>query len=150
TPQVPEARKRTVHIDDQYVVLIGGFSDIDSARRALEKVKKLETTPLKSSDGKNATFVMYELKEKDKLRSSKWNPFTTSFVTRNPTIPYEKPDPTKPDPAWKELNSEETYSLLKAKGAWTLLIKQYQGLNVVAPQSASSSFLEKLGIGGES
>jgi hypothetical protein len=76
------------------------------------------------------------------------NPFESAFVTRNPTVPQPPKQQNKFDPIWKKLNANEDYSLLKCPKPWTLVIKEYTGGGLIAPQSESSSFLDKLGLGG--
>jgi hypothetical protein len=64
----------------------------------------------------------------------------------------EKRDPNAFDPLWKELNANETYSLLENKHTWTLVVKEFEGVSVIQVRSpsSSSSFLEMLGMGDKS
>src|SRR5262249_21749186 len=115
------------------------------ARKALECIKKLD--PPRSipcallpsrvewrSDKNGATQRVEEVV----------NPFTKSFVVHNPTIQREKPG-EEVDPFLKELNADESYSLLKCKKPWTLVVKDFQGpATVVQSQSTSSKFLDSL------
>jgi hypothetical protein len=153
TRDMPGVPKRTIRVEDQYGVLIGGFKDIDSARAALEKVKQLQppTPVLKNGQVYERNLYLHEKDKPDgKMYTGKLNPFANSFVARNPTVPHEKPNQEAFDPFWKQLNADESYSLLENKHLWTLVIKQYQGLNVVAPKEEGSSLLQKLGLGDDS
>jgi hypothetical protein len=112
-------------------VLIGGFQDMDAANAALKKIKTLPAPDLKLSTGQPAFDVEYM---KDPTKSGadaaaavRVNPLARGFVTRNPTAPAPKNDAPKFDPAWKQLNSSESYSLLKNAKPWTLVVKQYVG-----------------------
>lgn len=138
------ARRRTYRIEDQYAVLIGGYGDMDTARKALNQIKKLDppqTVPLDTVQiaGPDAAD-----KDKKKINVEKEsvNPFRTSFVCHNPTVPVEKPK-EQTDPMLKELNADESYSLLKTSKPWTLMVKEYHRAAVVQP-SASGSFIDKL------
>src|SRR5262249_3965037 len=78
------------------------------------------------------------------------SPYAQCIATRNPTVRVQKPDPTAPDQAWKQLNDGRPYNLLKCGKPWTLAVAQFQGVAVVQPRSAASEFLDKLGLGGRS
>lgn len=144
-PDIP-LRRRTVHIEDQYAVLVGGYPDIDTARRMLDRVKKLPppekvpqdlvaTVPEPGGSGADPTRL--------KVTPSPVNPFSTSFVVRNPTVPAERHDEA-PDPDLKKFNAGEPYSLLKCKKPWTLAVKQYQGAAIIQSQSAPTSAWDKI------
>src|SRR5438270_11099414 len=52
--QMPGVRRKIIHIEDQFAVLIGGFKTIDSARKLLPDVKTLKAPQLKLSSGQVA------------------------------------------------------------------------------------------------
>jgi hypothetical protein len=140
-PDMP-LRLPRVRIEDQYAVLVGGFADMDAARRELARIKKMAppasvpTTAFRLGTTEAAANVTD--------RSSTVSPFVNSFVVRNPAIPVVHEPTNKPDPFWKELNAGESYSLLKCPKPWTLAIKEYHGTAIIQPQSAPTSFMEKL------
>jgi hypothetical protein len=141
----PEARPhKTIHVDEQWGVLVGGYSSFDAASRDIEKVKK---TPWPTFDKTGFDhFVDAESKQLYQV-----SPYSQCIATRNPTVRVQKPDPTAPDQAWKQLNDGRPYNLLKKCGKpWTLAVAQFQGVAVVQPRSAASEFLDKLGLGGRS
>lgn len=143
-PDMP-LRLPRVRVEDQYAVLIGGFADIDAARRELPRVKRLQA-PQSVPAAVIAAGVLVPVSatgEAGKDNPAE-HPFVASFVARNPTMPVAHDQDKKPDPFWKELNAGETYSLFKCKKPWTLAIKEYQANAVVQPQSAPSNFLDKL------
>ncbi len=149
-------RKRLLHIQDQYIVLIGGYPDQDTARRDLDRIRKLDlpadkkqreefqakfcrrvygalATGAEKPDG----FVTYE------------SPFKTAMVLPNPLVPRPKPAPPDADELARGLgamNADNPYNLLKHAGKWTLVVKVYRvptrvvGLegNSVQPASAKS------------
>src|SRR5262249_49391439 len=122
-PQAELPRIRTTRIEDQCAVLIGGYKDIDAARRELEKVKRLK--PPQATTLMQLVTVSHHVAagEKDKFVERKegtyLNPFSSSFVTRNPSLPPQ-PREHKPDAFLKQLNADEPYSLLKCRQPWTL------------------------------
>jgi hypothetical protein len=141
-------RPRTVRIEDQYAVLVGGYPDIDSARRALDYIKKLEAP---KSVPQDACFnVTRDPAAKDGMRVQQTylNPFASGFVVRNPAAPAEVQP--KWDPLLKKWNEHEDFSLLKCRQPWTLVVKSFQGTPIIQSQ-ASPSLLEKLfaGTNGE-
>lgn len=146
----PDARVRIIRIEDQYAVLVGGYADIETARKTLDGLKKTEApsswrkwmpvltvlTPTKEDP--NKTQQMYE------------NPLLRAFVVRNPTVPVEKQE-QKPDAFLKKLNANEKYSLLRCGKPWTLAVKEFQGPAVLQEsQAPSTSFLQKIGLGSRS
>lgn len=146
----PEGRVRIQRIEDQFAVLVGGWKDWDSARKALDGFKKLKPTKPSlvdkitrqregEKDGKKGIYTETILV----------NPFQSSFVVPNPTTPPEqvKKD-TGPDPFLKELNSGESFSVYKCRKPWTLAVAVFQSPSVIQTQE-SSGFLEKL-MGGDS
>lgn len=149
----PEGRFRTIRIEEQFAVLVGGFKDMDSARRALDEVKKVKLT------NKRLMYVMFantaaaeQAKDKNTPVSGAGyaNPLWDAFVVRNPTVPQERKVEHKQDPFLKKLNADEEYSLLKCKAPWTLAVAAYQGTSITQTQATTSSFLEKLfGSGGD-
>jgi hypothetical protein len=130
-------------------VLIGGYPDMESATAALAKVKQLPCPELKLSNGQPARDEEFVVKINktsgtgDKI-SAIVNPYTRSFITRNPTAPAPRVEASKVDPIWKELNAPESYSLLKNPKPWTLMVKEYAGTTSVQNRSESTGILDKL------
>jgi hypothetical protein len=160
TPDTPRPRIRMVRIEEEWAVLVGGYKDMDAARRALDKVKKLQPPKEKghlmdvvtqeSNSGMpppgQGSFPNVAGGEEKKLVYL--NPFATSFVVHNPTIPLEHPkqDPAKADQLLQDLNSGRPYNLLKCRQPWTLVIKEFPGASSLQPRTTSSVFLEMLGF----
>ncbi len=140
---------RHTRVEDQCAVLIGGYKDMDAASKALKSVKKLQPP--------SNTRLMPILTEVGPDQSSKEegravvkggyvNPFPTSFVVHNPTIPVEKPSNTiKADPFLRRINAPESLSLLKCRKPWTLAIATYQGVQAIqADKPEAAGFWENL------
>jgi hypothetical protein len=146
----PQAKLRIERIKEQFAVLIGGYPDMETARKALDKVRKWpqpsdrfcvlgeRVVPGKSDKGEKGFFYQQIC----------FSPFATAFVVRNPTLPREQEDKNA-DPFLWELNSGESLSLLKSSKPWTLVVKVYQGAAMLKPRTASSSFLDMIGMGSK-
>jgi hypothetical protein len=136
-------RPRGVRIQDQCAVLIGGYKDMETARAALDKIKKLPNPKSVAVDRyvMAASDSSYKI---ENLQTRDANLFRSSFVTRNPTVPQEKVDRSLDPATLKHLNSDERYSLLKCKQPWTLAVKEFYGGMTIQPASAPSTLLQKL------
>src|SRR5262245_29143580 len=150
--QQPGARTRTIRMEKQWAVLIGGYPDMDSASRALKEIKKLKAPEIQSPSGAPTTdfltqYVPAPEKKGFEVRKAPVNPFATAFVTRNPSVAHASAaDKKKPDPFWKELNAGRPYNLLECKQPWTLAVKEFQGAEAVG-RAPSNAFLSMLGLG---
>ena len=138
-------------IEDQYAVLVGGYRDMESARKELERIKKLPAPKSVPADTILQTAAPENADKQPSEQRTQVNPFGNAFVARNPTVPVDREDMGKADPFLKQLNAGEKRSLLKCKQPVTLMVKEFHGAAVIQPQSASSGFMEKLfgGKGGE-
>jgi hypothetical protein len=134
---------KTVRIEDQYAVVVGGYKDDAAARKALDDIRKLQ--PSEKLQG-----VAYVPDAAGKMHEEAVNPFRGAFVCRNPSVPAEKQAAdNQPDPRLKEYNAGESYSLLKCRKPWTLVVKSYRGASIVQSQSTPSSVMEKFGLTGK-
>ena len=50
------------------------------------------------------------------------------------TVPRDHKAEAKPDPLLKELNTDESFSLLKCKQPWTLAVATFQGAAIIQSQ----------------
>jgi hypothetical protein len=148
--RAPDAPVRLIHIEDEYGVLVGGYKDSEAAHDAMLNIRKLKEPELKLPNGMSPYEKIFQYNPETKQAEARSvNPLTKAFVTRNPTVPVAKRDPNAFDPLWKKLNADETYSLLENKHAWTLVVKDFEGVSVIQTrsESSSSSFLQALGMG---
>lgn len=139
-------RIKTYRIEDQFAVLIGGWKDQETARKALDEVRKLQPPAEKYQH--KATLVEAGDGGVGQIKLAGINPFRTAFVVRNPMVPA----PVDPEKGkllnLKEYNADESLSLLKCRKPYTLHVKSYQGAVVVQQASDdNASFLQKLGGG---
>jgi hypothetical protein len=142
-PESVPMRVRRVRIEEQYIVLIGGYKDMETAHKECERIKKMKAPKSVPPDILVQSPLDAPPNTRAKDQSFKVNPLSKCFVTRNPTIPVQR-EANKPDPFWKQLNADESFSLLQCKHPWTLVIKEFQGAVIVQPQNTSSGFLQKL------
>jgi hypothetical protein len=135
-------RVATFRIEDQFAVLVGGYKDMDAARKALDQIRKLK--PAAEKVGK--FMVSTEPTDdpaKNKVKEKQDNPFATAFVAHNPTVPVEK-DPEKGKlENLKEYNADESYSLLKCGHPYTLLVMTFKGASAIVPASGGESAMSK-------
>jgi len=167
TSLIPGLRRRRIRVDEQIAVLVGGYPNMESARKALETIKKLPVPQLKLASGRPALDTMFVVREQVEkpqskglfvtqvnhtppavVQQEKINPFQTAFVTPNPTLPPGQQGP-RVDPLWWKLNEGNEYSLLECQKPWTLVVKQYSGAkSLVSQETTGSSFLGKMIPGG--
>jgi hypothetical protein len=138
---------RGFRIDEQCAVLIGGYKDIDAARRELDRIKNL-----KPPADRNLMHLFFRVnpvkvgnEEMGQVEGAYVSPFIRSFVTRNPTVPVDRRAEARDDPFLKKLNADESYSLLKCRKPVTLVIATFQGMSVYESDSKETGgFLSKL------
>ena len=135
-------------IPDEFAVLVGKpnrpLKDMDAAHDFLvDHVRKLK--PLPDRFCSQATFGD-DVSGKN-TKSTSVNPFALAMIAHNPSIELKKQqdDPDKADAFLKELNSGESYSVLKCSKAWTLVVKVYQG-QVTLQDSKSPSLMSRIGL----
>jgi hypothetical protein len=141
----PEGRVRMIRIEEQCAVLVGGFKDMESARKALDNFKKLKPSDTKAMDIVHYSEETVKNGQKGILTTTAYvNPFMRSFVVRNPTVPPEAPKEDKADADFlRGINSGESFSVYKCRKPWTLAVAVFQSPTVVQ-RAGSSSFLDKL------
>jgi hypothetical protein len=139
-------RLRTIKIQEECAVLVGGFKDQDAATRALRDIKNWPTPKNKA-----LCPVLHENVYKDdrldqapEMRGSYVNPYVMAFVSRNPTLPKEKAVDPKLEALMKKINAHEKYSVYSCRKPWTLVVAQFQGVSVIQTQAANESFIDKV------
>ena len=132
-----ELNVKTVHIKDEYAVLVGGYKDDAIARKELEKIRKLEAVVEKF-----ATTRYVPDPKTGKVSEQAVNPFQSAFVCHNPTVPVEKPKDDDNLPLrLKKYNAHESYSLLKCPKPYTLVVRAYKNAATLQSQSTSGSIM---------
>lgn len=118
-------RLPTVEYTTQWAVLIGGFKDMDAARKYLDTVRRWEPPA-----GKHLMDQALMSRPTDKGGAERdgtyINPFANALVLPNPAVKRSGPANGVPvDPALEPLNKEEELSLLKVRRPWTLMVKTF-------------------------
>jgi hypothetical protein len=133
----PHARVKTVKIEGQYAVMIGGFKDQNAAVAALPVVQKLPLPDVNLGPDIVPHAVMQVRNEKMHGYDQMFvNPFWTAMVVPNPTL-AQKPA-AKADPKLKELNEGEEYNLLKNPSPFTLYVRDYFGASMIQQGNTNS------------
>ena len=140
-------RRRTIRVEEQCAVLVGGYPDLETARKVLEKIKNEKAPELKLASGRSTQDIVFTPDEDGKTKSWAVNPFQNAFVSRNPSLPVQSS--AKVDPLWWKLNQEEQYSLLENPRNWTLVVKGYGGARTMTAQATQTGtgFLDKIWSG---
>jgi hypothetical protein len=144
--QFPDYRGpiRHTRVQEQCAVLIGGYKDMDTAHRALLEIKKLpppsseKLMPVLAQAGRPQKVGD---EQKSLLEGAFVNPFPSSFVVHNPSVPLERQAENKTDPFLKKLNAHESLSLLRCKKSWTMVVATYQGMHSIQPKEGESKVL---------
>jgi hypothetical protein len=135
---------------EQWAVLIGGFPDMDTARKALDVVKKLPAP--KDQSLMDTELIGGEVKD-PKSGKTEWksavnhvNPYPLAMVVPNPTDAKGRlDDKGKLEPFVVKLNEGVEHGLLTVKKPWTLLVKSYSGLSRTTGQGGGGSVFGKGG-----
>lgn len=132
-------------IEDEVGILVGGYKDMETARRALTEIKKLPMP-----DPKLVKLDKMWIFEKDDKQAKEMfvNPLASGMVVRNPTAPKQNVKDSPYDLAvLKRLNSDEPLTLLKNPRKFSLAIKEYR-LPVYIRQNSSLDInpLKKTGL----
>jgi hypothetical protein len=138
--------KKPQHIEDQYAVMIGGYKDMESARRSLDEMRKFKNMP--------SARLLHQVMGPDKDGKSGYfpvSPFLTAFVCPNPTVPKPKEQPQAKQEEFEtsyrqlqELNGGEPFSLLKCPGKWTLVVKVYQSPTILQTQHNQGGLFDRM------
>lgn len=121
-------QKRYAHVQDQYMVLIGGFQTQDEARKFLDPLRKKKAPSVRFMNQLQAGNAVPAGQKLNGV-SDYVSPFLTAFVVPNPTVPVKKAEITPEEAAEFDLaqfNTRNPYNLLKHPGKWTLVVKAYR------------------------
>ena len=143
---------KTIRIDVEYAVLMGpargGWKEMESARKALDEVRKYKTPPANLCD--NILTATSRAGSEETVVSKPVNPFTTAFVVRNPTVPHDDAadkarDEREEVEVMKKINSGQEFNVFNCPKKFTLVVKGFAG-NTVVETSGPSTALSKLAV----
>ena len=116
-------RAPRVDVQEQYAVLIGGWPDMATARREMEKIKLWQ--PPADKKLMDAQFIVRDKGGNRQGEMAYVNPFLNGMVVPNPVAPRQVDAEGEADTKLvMALNAKEDYSLLKIKKNWTICVKQ--------------------------
>ncbi len=153
---------KTIRVEAQYGVLIGGWADVETANVAVRAIRVIKNPPeLVSTTGRTTTDTLIQAvvdakgkpvmdaNGQPKFERFRVNPFTTAIVTRNPSLPPQRAA-QKADPALKQFNANEEFSLLNNPKPYTMLVKDYSGASAIQDtrDKKDEGFLSAIGLGG--
>lgn len=147
-PVIKQYRPDT--IGDQYAILVGGYKDMDAARKALDDIRQKMVSGALPPPSKKFMDIATETNVRTNQAERVFtNPFVQAFVSHNPMIPRRPaPDADKLDPFIKQINENETYNLLKNPKRWTLVVRNYTApIQLVSRDEKTESIWDKVGLG---
>ena len=119
----PTIRVPHVEYQEQWAVLVGGFKDMDAARKALDTVRRWPAPEDKPHLLDRAAVAAAGQKES---QSTFINPYATAMVFPNPSVRRGTPGQAPlVEPGLKRWNEKEELSLLNCKKGYTLLVKSF-------------------------
>lgn len=136
-----------VEYREQWAVLVGGFKDMDTARKALDTVRKWN--PPQGKHLMDSAVMAGQVGKGKEIRNVNEeqafiNPYATALVVPNPAIKQAAPQGPEFDPALARLNEDEPLSLLKVAKPWTLMVKSFTVQSRVQTRDDAPGVLGKL------
>jgi hypothetical protein len=132
-----KVRVPIVRYPEQWAVLVGGFKDMDAARKALDAVR--QWPPPKDTRLMDQTFIA----RPGQPEAAYINPFAAAMTAPNPSVHRGGQTPSI-DPAVVKLNEAEDLSLLKARKPWTLMVKRFVVPTHVQGKTDDGTVFDKL------
>jgi hypothetical protein len=134
-----KVRVPIVRYPEQWAVLLGGFPDMDAARKALDAVRKWPAP--KDTRLMDQAFIS----RPGQPEAAYINPFAAAMTAPNPAIRRRTEGQTPEiDPAVVKLNEAEELSLLNARKPWTLMVKRFVVPTHVQGKADDGTVFDKL------
>jgi hypothetical protein len=133
------------NLEIQYAVLVGGYKDQDSAKRAIESLKKLKPP----DPNKVKMDTQYVIKVDDNGKAERKdvliNPFAFALPVLNPSVPAKIANGSSAEDLalLRELNATEQFSLLKCPKKFTLVVKYFEVPMSIQPMNGSKSVMDR-------
>lgn len=133
---------RHTRVQDQCAVVIGGYKDMASANKDLNRIRgfSIQNDELKPI----LTTMVKDDNDQVKGGNSRVSPFVNSFVVRNTTLPLEKPRDDKTNALIRKLNAGEKYSVFQCRKPFTLVVATFQGVSIIETEKQDAGFFDKL------
>jgi hypothetical protein len=134
-----KVRVPIVRYPEQWAVLVGGFKDMDAARKALDAVR--QWPPPKDTKLMDTAFIS----RPGQPEAAYINPYAAAMTAPNPATRRGTPGQSQPlDPAVVKLNEAEELSLLTARKPWTLMVKRFVVPTHVQSKADDGTVFDKL------
>lgn len=127
-----------VRYPEQWAVLVGGFPDMDAARKALDAVRKWPAP--KDTRLMDQAFIS----RPGQPEAAYINPFAAAMTAPNPAVRRGGDGQPAVDPAVVKLNEAEELSLLQARKPWTLMVKRFVVPTQVQGNAEDGTVFDKL------
>jgi hypothetical protein len=133
-PQQMRRRHANASSYDTFTVLVGDFASPDDAelRRTLDTLKYAQPASMDTEKTRSTSQMLGAFRQgfrqafgDDEAR--KKGPMYQAFATRNPMLPREYILQSDLDDFVERLNSDLEYSLVKATGKYTVVVKSFEG-----------------------
>jgi hypothetical protein len=121
----PNYRVPKIRYEEQYAVMIGGWKDMETARKALDVIRTWTEPQNKMLMDRGFVGGAAEKGQQTTLSGGYLNPFKLAFVVPNPAAPKTLTAEAGTDPLVLQMNKEEELSVLKIQKPWTLVVKAY-------------------------
>lgn len=121
----PKYRVPTIPYEDEWAVLVGGWKDMEGARKGLDIVRRWAEPVDKRLMDRGFVGGAAGKGEQTTLSGGYLNPYKLAFVAPNPAAPKTLTGEAGADPYVLELNKQEPLSVLKIQKSWTIVVKAY-------------------------
>jgi Formiminotransferase domain, N-terminal subdomain len=121
----PAIRAPKVRYEQQYAVLVGGWKDMETARKGLDAIRTWNDPKDKRLMDRGFVGGETMAGKQSTLNGGYLNPFKLAFVAPNPVAPKTLSSEAGADPLVLQMNKEEALSVLKIQKPWTLVVKSY-------------------------
>jgi hypothetical protein len=143
-PHKVRVQKLLNTVPEQWAVLVGGYKDMDTAKKAVDAIRKWPEPKDTTLMDKITYLAMKDKKEVEV--TAPVNPYVTAMVVRNPSLPRSQ-DATA-DPALWRWNEGEELCVLNCKKPYTLVVKSFH-VPVVAVGHEQEPNVMQAGAGGK-
>lgn len=145
-------RYRSGEKRQEWAVLVGDFTTVDDtlAERELARIKSIRPGALDINSDGSTSQNYAQIRQAQKAVLAKLGkklaadgPMRTAFLTRNPTLPAEYFVPKGVEKFVEKMNKSLEYSLLKAKGRYTVKVATFRGRGVLQGATSAKSSAAK-------
>lgn len=121
----PKYMVPSIPYEDEWAVVVGGWKDMETARKALDVIRTWNEPGDKRLMDRGFVGGAADKGQKTTLTGGYLNPFKLAFVAPNPTAAKTLSSEAGSDPLVIQMNKEEPLSVLKTTKPWTIVVKAY-------------------------